>query len=107
MIVDSIPVPVVKMAREKRFKAFRKSFETASAKGWSAVNKSWFIGYKLHVLIFANRVVQQSGITKANVHYINFLKQVKDLPVKKNILVDRAYISKTLHMDLFEQHKVT
>lgn len=26
MIVDSIPVPVVKMAREKSFKAFRKSF---------------------------------------------------------------------------------
>lgn len=107
MIVDSIPVPVVKMAREKSFKAFRKSFETAPAKGWSAVNKSWFIGYKLHVVIFDNGVVQQSGITKGNVHDINFLKQVKDLPAKKNILGDRAYISKTLQMDLFEQYKVT
>ena len=107
MIVDSIPVPVVKMAREKSFKAFKKSFETAPAKGWSAVNKSWFIVYKLHVVIFDNGVVQQSGITKGNVHDINFLKQVKHLPAKKKILGDRAYISKTLQMDLFEQYKVT
>jgi hypothetical protein len=107
MVVDSIPVPVVKMAREKNFKAFRKSFETAPAKGWSAVNKSWFIGYKLHVIIFDNGVVQQSGITKANVHDINFLKQVTNLPEKKKILGDRAYISKTLQIDLFEQYKVT
>jgi hypothetical protein len=106
MIVDSIPVPVIKMAREKNFKAFRKSFETAPAKGWSAVNKSWFIGYKLHVIIYDNGVVQQSGITKGNVHDINFLKQAKDLPVKKTILGDRAYISKPLQMDLFEQYNV-
>ena len=107
MIVDSIPVPVVKLAREKSFKAFKKTFETAPAKGWSAVNKSWFIGYKLHVVIFDNGVVQQSGITKANVHDINFLKQVKELPAEKIVLGDRAYISKTLQMDLFEQYKVT
>ena len=107
MIVDSIPVPVVKMAREKSYKSFRKSFDTAPAKGWSAVNKNWFIGYKLHVVIFDNGVVQQSAITKGNVHDINFLKQVKDLPGHKKILGDRAYISKTLQMDLFEQYNVT
>lgn len=107
MIVDSVPVPVVKMAREKSFKAFKKSYETAPAKGWSAVNKSWFIGYKLHVVIFDNGVVQQSGITKGNVHDINFLKQVNNLPAKKKILGDRAYISKSLQMDLFEQYEIT
>lgn len=106
MVIDSIPVPVVKMAREKTFKAFRKSFETAPAKGYSAVNKGWFIGYKLHVVIFDNGVVQQSGITKGNVHDINFLKQINELPVHKQIIGDRAYISKTLQMDLFEQYKV-
>jgi hypothetical protein len=106
MVVDSIPVPVVKMAREKTFKAFRQSFETAPAKGYSAVNKGWFIGYKLHVVIFDNGVVQQSGITKGNVHDINFLKHINELPVHKQIIGDRAYISKTLQMDLFEQYQV-
>lgn len=106
MVIDSIPVPVVKMAREKTFKAFKKSFETAPAKGYSAVNKGWFIGYKLHLVIFDNGVVQQSGITKGNVDDINFLKQINELPVHKQIIGDRAYNSKTLQMDLFEQYQV-
>ncbi len=71
MVVDSIPVPVVKLARENTYKSFRKDFDTAPAKGYSAVNKGWFIGYKLHVVIFDNGVVQQSGVTKGNVHSLS------------------------------------
>lgn len=64
MIIDSIPVPVVKMAREKTFKVFKQSFEIAPAKGYSAVNNGRFNGYKFHVIIYDNGVVQQSGATK-------------------------------------------
>lgn len=106
LVIDSVPVPVVKMAREKTFKAFKKSFETAPAKGYSAVNKGWFIGYKLHVVIYDNGVVQQSAITKGNVHDINFVKQLEDLPQGKDLLGDRAYISKTVQADLFENYEV-
>lgn len=102
MVIDSIPVPVVKLAREKTYKAFRKSFDTAPAKGYSAVNRGWFVSYKLHVVIFDNGVVQQSGVTKGNVHDINFLKEISKLPLKKLLLGDRAYRSKPLQMDLFE-----
>ncbi len=91
MIVDI--VPVIKLAREKSYKAFEHPFDTEPAKGWSAVNKSWCIGYKLHVVIFDNGVVQQIGITKGNVHDLNFLKEVADLPSKNKILGDKAYIS--------------
>lgn len=106
LVVDSVPVPVVKMAREKTYKAFKKSFETAPAKGYSAVNKGWFIGYKLHVVIYDNGVVQQSGITKGNVHDINFVKHIEDLPHGKELLGDRAYISKGVQVDLFENYEV-
>lgn len=44
LVVDSIPVPVVKMARERTHRAFRQSFETAPTKGYSTVNRGWFIG---------------------------------------------------------------
>jgi len=94
------------MARERTHKAFRKDFETAPAKGYSAVNRGWFIGYKLHVIIYDNGVVQQSGITKGNVHDINFLKTVPDLPCGKFLLGDRAYRSNPLQMQLFDQFKV-
>ena len=106
MVVDSVPVPVVKLVREKTFRAFKKSFETAPAKGYSSVNKGWFIGYKLHVVIWDNGVVQQSAITKGNVHDINFLKQISKWPKHKEIIGDRAYISKTLQMDLFENYEL-
>jgi hypothetical protein len=106
MVIDSIPVPVVKLARERGYKAFRKDFDTAPAKGYSSVNKGWFIGYKLHVVIFDNGVVQQSGLTKGNVHDINYLKSLSSLPVKKILLGDKAYRSKPLQMDLFDTYKV-
>lgn len=106
MVIDSIPIPVVKLAREKTYRAFRKNYETAPAKGYSAVNKGWFIGYKLHVVIFDNGVVQQSGVTKGNVHDINYLKGIKNLPIKKHLLGDRAYRSNPLQMSLFDEYKV-
>lgn len=106
MVVDSVPVPVVKLAREKTYRAFRKDFETAPAKGYSAVNKGWFIGYKLHVVIYDNGVIQQSAITKGNVHDINFLKSVDNLPRGKQLLGDRAYRSNPVQMDLFDKFDV-
>lgn len=106
MVIDSIPVPVVKMARERTYKAFRKSYDTAPAKGYSAVNRGWFIGYKLHVVIFDNGVVQQSGVTKGNIHDINYLKGLRNLPSGKLLLGDRAYHSNSLQIDLFDNFKV-
>ncbi|WP_341835360.1 IS982 family transposase [Chitinophaga pollutisoli] len=106
MIVDSVPIPVIKMVRERSFRSFKHDFETAPAKGYSAVNRSWFIGYKLHVVIYDNGAIQQAGITKANVHDINFLKEIDSLPAKKSLLGDRAYISQTVQMDLFDQYQV-
>jgi hypothetical protein len=106
LVVDSIPVPVVKLAREKTYRAFKQSFDTAPAKGYSAVSRSWFIGYKLHVIIYDNGVVQQSGLTKGNVHDINFLKEIETLPEGKVLLGDKAYRSQPLQMDLFEKFDV-
>ena len=106
MVIDSIPVPVVKLARERMYKSFRKDFDIAPAKGYSAVNKGWFIGHKLHVIIFDNGVVQQSGITKGNVHDINYLKTISKLPSGKQLLGDKAYRSEPLQMDLFDKYRV-
>ena len=40
MVLNSMAVPVIKLAREKTFKYFKEDFDTAPAKGYSAVNKS-------------------------------------------------------------------
>jgi len=57
-------------------------------------------------MIFENGVIQQGAITNANVHDINSFKQIDNLPAKKEILGDRAYISKTVQTDLFYNHEV-
>ena len=106
MIIDSVPVPVIKLARETSYKICKQDYETAPAKGYSAVNKGWFIGYKLHLVIFGNGVVQQSGITKGNVHDINYLKSIETLPSNKDLLGDRAFLSKTVQLNLFENFEV-
>ncbi len=61
----------------------KQNIETAPSKGYSSVNKGWFIGYKLHLIIYENGVVEQSGVTKGSVHDINFLTAAQ-FPVIKN-----------------------
>jgi hypothetical protein len=51
-------------------------------------------------------VVQQSTLTKGNVHDINFLKTVESLPEGKLLLGDKAYRSQGLQADLFEKFDV-
>ena len=48
-LVDSIPIPVCKNACEQRSKICKENFEIAPNKGYSAVNKTWYYGYKLHL----------------------------------------------------------
>ncbi len=58
------------------------------------------------MVIFDNGVVQQSDVTKGNVHDINYLKDLKKLPSGKLLLGDRAYRSNPLQMDLFKRFNV-
>lgn len=106
MIIDSLPIPVVKNAREKSHKILRESEHTCPKKGYSSVNKSWFIGYKLHVVIFGNGMLQQSGITQGNVHDINYLKEARFDGHSGQLLGDRAYISSGLQLELFENYDI-
>lgn len=106
MIIDSIPVPVIKLVREKTYRSFKQDISQIPAKGYSSVNKGWFIGYKLHAIIWEDGVVQQSGITPGNVHDINFLKQAEFDNFETKIIGDRAYISKTVQLNLFENYNV-
>jgi len=106
MIIDSLPIPVVKNAREKSHKILRESEHTCPKKGYSSVNKSWFIGYKLHVVIFGNGMLQQSGITQGNVHDINYLKEARFDGHSGQLLGDRAYISLGLQLELFENYDI-
>jgi len=101
-MVDSIPIPVCKLAREKQLKVCRHRFETAPDKGYSAVYKQYYIGYKLHLTIGMNGVYQGMELTKASVHDVQYLNEVKHSGLKSCLLLgDKGYLSKEWQQDLF------
>lgn len=106
-IIDSIPVPICKIAREKSSKICRENFETAPDKGYSAVNKAYYYGYKLHMITSVNGVFHSMDLSKASVHDSRYLNDVKHSGLNNCTLVgDKGYLSKTYQIDLFSSAKI-
>jgi len=107
-MVDSIPVPVCKLAREQQLRACRENFETAPDKGYSAIYKQYYIGYKLHLLIGMNGVYQGMEMTKASVHDVHYLNEVKYSGLSSCLLLgDKGYLSAEWQLDLFASANIT
>jgi IS5 family transposase len=106
-LVDSIPIPVCQIAREKRSKICKESFQTAPDKGFSAVSKSYYYGYKLHLVASKQGVFHSMDLTKASVHDVHYLSQVKHSGLNNCTLVaDKGYLSAAHQIDLFTWSKV-
>jgi hypothetical protein len=71
-LVDYISVPLCKIAREKQSKICKEDFETSSDKGYSAVNKSYYYGYKLHLVTSVRGEFHSMDITKASVYDVHY-----------------------------------
>ncbi len=101
-LVDSVPIPICKLVREKTSKICKENFETAPDKGYSAVNKSYYYGYKLHLVTSVHGVFSSMELTKASVHDIHFLNEVKHSSINNcTLIADKGYLSKTQQLDLF------
>ena len=101
-IIDSMPLEICKKARQNRIKICKKDFETAPSKGFCASQDTWFYGYKLHGICSVSGVFHSIDITKANVHDIQILKDVKNQLSDCVLLGDRGYLSSTQQVDLFQ-----
>ena len=106
-LVDSIPVPVCQIAREKRSKIFKESFETAPDIGYSVVSKSYYYGYKLHLVTSVKGIFQSMDLTKASVHDVDYLSEVKKSGLSTcTLIADKGYLSSTYQIDLFNSCQV-
>lgn len=106
-IVDSIPVPVCKIVRGKSSRICKEYFETAPDKGYSAVNKSYIFGYKLHLVTSLKGVYYSMDLTKASVHDINYLQDLKEQGLSDCTLIgDRGYLSAAVKTDLFHECQI-
>lgn len=105
-IVDSMPLEICKFSRHNRVKICKDEFETAPSKGFCASQNTWFYGYKLHGVCSVTGVFHSLDITKAEVHDINFLKNIKQQMCDCVVLGDRGYLSETIQLDLFQSVKI-
>lgn len=101
-IVDSMPLEICKFARHRRIKICKNEFETAPSKGFCASQNNWFYGYKLHGVCSIDGVFHSLDITKAEVHDVHFLKNIKQQISDCVLLGDRGYLSQSIQLDLFQ-----
>ena len=105
-IVDSMPVEVCKISRAMRSKICKESFQTSPDKGYCAAQKTFYYGYKLHGLCTFNGVFTSFDMTKASVHDIHYLQDVKEQIKNSYLLGDKAYLSEEIQTDLFSSSKI-
>lgn len=107
-LVDSIPVPICQIAREKQSKICKENFETAPDKGYSAVSKSYYYGYKLHLVTSVRGIFHSMDLTKASVHDVHYLSEIKNSGLSKcTLIADKGYLSSTYQLDLFNSCQVS
>jgi hypothetical protein len=103
-VIDSIPVPICQKPRISRLKICRDDELVLPSTAWHASHKSYYHGYKMHLVISQSGFPFAAGMTTASMHdsqYIPFLKH-DNLP-ECELLADRGYISAGRQLALFQQ----
>jgi len=104
-IVDSAPVEVCKFARAKRSNICSTD-KIHPDFGYCSAKKSHYFGYKLHLVCDENAVVHSFDFTPANIHDVNYLKDVKYNLKNCELIGDRGYISADYQLDLFNHSNI-
>jgi hypothetical protein len=106
-IVDSMPVPICNIARASRIAICKQNFESAPDKGYSSITKSYYMGYKLHLITSVRGVFHSMQLSKASVHDIHYLGEIKNSGLINCLLLgDKGYLSAELKTDLFHTAKI-
>src|SRR5574344_1851169 len=104
--IDSKPIEVCRIARSSRCRLGKSDYTTAPSYGFCASQNTYYYGYKLHAVCGLSGVIHSFDITKANVHDINYLKDVRYEYHDCSIFGNRGYISASMQLDLFESSNI-
>lgn len=100
--IDSKPIEVCRFARAKRCSMGKNNFEKAPSIGYCASLGIYYYGYKLHAVCGLSGVIHSFDLTKASVHDIHYLKDVKVEYCNSTFIGDKGYLSASVQLDLFE-----
>lgn len=105
-IVDSMPLEICKISRKNRLKICRESFKTSQNEGFCASQQMRYFGYKLHAVCTVQGVFRSFDLSKASVHDIHYLSNIKSEFQDVTILGDKGYLSKQIQLDLFNYQNI-
>lgn len=104
--IDSMPLEICKLARAERNKMGKEESYTAPDRGFCAAQNKYYYGYKIHGVCSPSGVIQAMDLTKASIHDVQFLKDVKHSFKDCQIIGDRGYISKPLKQELLTDKNI-
>ncbi len=105
-IVDSMPLEVCKISRAPRSSICKLNIETAPDHGFCASQNMHYYGYKLHAVCSVSGVFESVDISKASVHDIHYLKDIKQQLKDCVLLADKGYLSADYQIDLFQSANI-
>jgi len=105
-LIDSMPLPIVKLSRAPRARICKEESSRAPDHGYCASQNQKYYGYKFHATSTIDGVITHFTITKAHVHDIEYLQEIRDFYPGCTILGDRAYLSDPLQLELFENDRL-
>ena len=101
-----MPLEVCRVSRSLRSTVCKQEYYSAPDKGFCASQQTCYYGYKLHVVCSLEGVIRSFDLSKASVHDIYYLKNVKELYRDCVLLDDRGYLSTDYRLDLFESQRI-
>lgn len=105
-VVDSMPFEICKNNRANRSSIFKEQEYCYPDKGFCALQKLYYYGYKLHGVCSVSGVFQSLDITPTSVHDSHFLKDIKTQLSDCVLLGDMGYLSAQYQLNLFETAKI-
>ena len=104
-VVDSTPVEICKISRALRSEICSTE-QIRPAFGYCAAQKTRYFGFKLHAVCDKNGIFHSYDFSPANIHDVNYLKDIKENFKNCELIGDRGYISKELQVDLFNYSNI-
>ena len=101
-IVDSMPLEVCKYSRSSRTKVCQENTETSPSFGYCAAQQMRYFGYKVHAVCTVQGVIKTFDISKASIHDIHYLNDIKHQLNNCVLIGDKGYLSQHYQQDLFE-----
>jgi hypothetical protein len=105
--IDSKPFQVCKLSRMNRCKIGREDYFNAPDFGYCASQETWYYGYKLHAVASINGVIHSFDMSKASVHDIRYLDDIRFELSNCTLIGDKAYLNKAVQLDLFSSANIS